>query len=111
MRMRPLRARARRRKPALLGACLAIAVVAVGAGFLIVQGSPQASATGDPVIAAAGDIACDPTNANFRGGAGSSNACRQRYVSDLLVGAGLAAVLPLGDNQYYCGGLPAFQQS
>jgi hypothetical protein len=111
VRMRPLRARARRRKPALLGACLAIAVVAVVAGFLIVQGSPQASATGDPVIAAAGDIACDPTNANFRGGAGSSNACRQRYVSDLLVGAGLAAVLPLGDNQYYCGGLPAFQQS
>ena len=32
-------------------------------------------------------------------------------MSDLLVGAGLAAVLPLGDNQYYCGGLPAFQQS
>jgi len=109
--MRPLHARTRRRQPALLAAGLAIAVVAVAAGFLIVQGSPQASATGDPVIAAAGDIACDPANASFRGGAGSSNACRQRYVSDLLVGAGLAAVLPLGDNQYYCGGLAAFQQS
>jgi acid phosphatase type 7 len=109
--MRPLHARTRRRQPALLAAGLAIAVVAVAAGFLTLQGSPQASATGDPVIAAAGDIACDPTNASFRGGAGSSNACRQRYVSDLLVGAGLAAVLPLGDNQYYCGGLSAFQQS
>jgi hypothetical protein len=109
--MRPLHARTRRRQPALLAAGLAIAVVAVAAGFLAVQGSPQASATGDPVIAAAGDIACDPANASFRGGAGSSSACRQRYVSDLLVGAGLAAVLPLGDNQYYCGGLAAFQQS
>jgi Fibronectin type III domain/Calcineurin-like phosphoesterase len=72
---------------------------------------PRASATGDPVVATAGDIACDPANANFHGGAGSSNACRQRYVSDLLVGSGLSAVLPLGDNQYECGSLSAFQQS
>ena len=63
------------------------------------------------MIAAAGDIACDPTNPNFNGGNGASNSCRQKYTSDLMVGAGLAAVLNLGDNQYYCGGYQAFLQS
>src|SRR6187397_1500224 len=53
-----------------------------------------ALAASDPVIAAAGDIACDPTNSSFNGGAGTSNSCRQKYTSDLLVNANLAAVLP-----------------
>ena len=70
-----------------------------------------ALAASDPVIAVAGDIACDPTNSGFNGGNGSTNSCRQKYTSDLLVNAGLAAVLPLGDNQYYCGGYQAFLQS
>jgi hypothetical protein len=69
------------------------------------------SAASDPVIATAGDIACDPTNANFNNGNGTSANCRQLYTSNLLVKAGLAGVLDLGDNQYYCGGLQAFQQS
>src|SRR5215207_9667526 len=68
-------------------------------------------AASDPVIAAAGDIACDPTSSSFNGGNGSSGSCRQKYTSDLLVNAGLAAVLPLGDIQYYCGGYQAFLQS
>ncbi len=90
-----------------------LAPILIGAVLLLSgrAATPRALATGDPVIAAAGDIACDPANANFHGGAGSSNACRQRYVSDLLVGSGLTAALPLGDNQYECGSLPAFQQS
>ena len=58
----------------------------------------------DPVIAAAGDIACDPANSAYNSGNGTSNACRQKYTSDLLVNGGYSAVLPLGDNQYYCGG-------
>jgi len=70
-----------------------------------------ALAASDPVIATAGDIACDPTNSGFNGGNGSTNSCRQKYTSDLLVNAGFAAVLPLGDNQYYCGGYQAFLQS
>jgi len=63
------------------------------------------------VIATAGDIACDPSNSNFNGGNGAANSCRQMYTSNLLVGANLAAVLDLGDNQYYCGGYQAFLQS
>jgi acid phosphatase type 7 len=67
--------------------------------------------SGDPVIAAAGDIACDPSSSSFNGGNGTSSSCRQRYTADLLTAAAPAAVLALGDNQYYCGGLSAFQQS
>jgi acid phosphatase type 7 len=59
-----------------------------------------AEAAAAPVIAAAGDIACDPHDPGYNGGAGTSTRCRQRATSDLLVGTGLAAVLPLGDIQY-----------
>jgi hypothetical protein len=62
----------------------------------------------DPLIAAAGDIACDPTFRYFKNGLGTSSRCRQKHTSDLLVNAGLAAVLPLGDIQYECGGYSAF---
>ena len=49
----------------------------------------------DPVVMAAGDIAC------AAGRAVTANACRQQYTSDLLVAEPeLAAVLPLGDTQY-----------
>jgi len=61
----------------------------------------------DPVIAAAGDIACDPSSVNFKNDDGSTNDCRQKYTSDLLVNAHLAAVLALGDNQYECGSYEA----
>jgi hypothetical protein len=59
-----------------------------------------ADAQADPVIAAAGDIACAPTDPGYNGGNGTADRCRQRATSDLLAGAGLAAVLPVGDIQY-----------
>lgn len=65
----------------------------------------------DPVIATAGDIACSPNDPDFAGGAGTSAACRQRATSDLLVGAGLSAVLALGDIQYDCARLADFAGS
>ena len=75
------------------------------------QTAPVAAATGDPTIATAGDIACDPLNGNFNGGAGTGAACAQLAVSNLMFNRGFASVLPLGDNQYYCGGLSDYQQS
>jgi len=74
----------------------------------IVTGDPTA---GDPVIAAAGDIACDPSSPTFNNGLGDATSCRQMATSELLTGAGLAAVLTLGDNQYECGGGTAFARS
>jgi acid phosphatase type 7 len=59
-----------------------------------------AAAAQDPVIATAGDIACSPTDPGYNNGAGTADRCHQRATSDLLVGAPLAAVLPLGDIQY-----------
>lgn len=70
--------------------------------------APAARAA-DPVVAAAGDIACDPTDGSFNGGAGTPKGCRQRATSDLLVGGGFDAVLLLGDNQYWDGALWKYQ--
>jgi hypothetical protein len=54
----------------------------------------------DPTIAAVGDMGCSPYDPSYNGGAGTATACRQRYVSDLLVDPALVALLDLGDNQY-----------
>jgi acid phosphatase type 7 len=74
--------------------------------------SPQWQPAGlDPVVAAAGDIACDPLSADFGAGLGSGTFCRQRQTSDLLFRMDLAAILGLGDLQYEDGELWKFQQS
>ena len=67
--------------------------------------------TGDPVIAAAGDIACDPSDGSFNGGNGTASNCRQKAVSDLFVNKNFSAVLTLGDTQYEDGSLTKYQQS
>ena len=95
----------------LLAAFCLPAFLPQGAGRAGSSSEAQTTLTSsDPVIAAAGDIACDPTDPNYKGGSGTSTGCRQQYTSDLLVNEGLAAVLDLGDNQYFCGGYSAFQQ-
>ncbi len=95
----------RRRRHALLAALVVLAAACAG---------PRGSGGGpghDPVIAAAGDIACDPASAPFNGGLGTDVACGEQRTSDLLVAARPTAVLPLGDEQYPCGGDAAFLQS
>ena len=52
-------------------------------------GQIASAATTDPVIAAAGDIACDRAHPQFNNGDGSASSCRQKYTSDLLVDANL----------------------
>jgi hypothetical protein len=60
---------------------------------------------GDPVIAAAGDIACDPGNERFAVGLGTASACHMLQTSDLMMKMDLSAILPLGDTQYEDGTL------
>jgi hypothetical protein len=60
--------------------------------------------TPDPVIAAAGDIACGTGD----GGVQPGVACEQQSTSNLLSGGGLTAVLTLGDDQYEQGTLSDF---
>jgi hypothetical protein len=95
------------------GAWLAVVVVGVtgGSAAAAVTHASAAPLPGDPVIAAAGDIACDPAARGFHDGNGTANGCSALKTSNLLVGAPLDGVLPLGDNQYECGGLLAFQRS
>ncbi len=59
----------------------------------------------DPVIAAAGDIACPP------GANPSEGSCQQGATSDLLVERDEWTVLTLGDNQYEGGELQDYQLS
>ena len=68
-------------------------------------------ARADPLIAAAGDIACDTSSAFFNDGVGTADRCRQKYTSDLLVQVSPTAVLTLGDNQYHVGSLSDFNAS
>ena len=77
----------------------------------VVLPARRASADSDPVIAAAGDIACDPQDSGFNGGNGSTTRCHEKYTGAQLAAGGFAAVLPLGDEQYECGGAAAFAQS
>ena len=67
--------------------------------------SVQEVTTNDPVIAAAGDIACVP------GATVTASTCRQMATSDLLVNRSLARVLTLGDNQYNNASLYDFTNS
>jgi hypothetical protein len=71
---------------------------------------PSPPASGDPQIAAAGDIACDPADPAFNSGLGTKDLCRQKYTANLVVGTGLTGVLTLGDEQYDDGTLAKFQQ-
>ena len=64
---------------------------------------PAPLAAGDPVVAAAGDIACAPPARR------TSSGCHHRDTSDLLVAGGYDAVLPLGDLQYECGQASAYR--
>jgi chitodextrinase len=75
-------------------------LVGLIAAAIALGGASATAHAADPVIAAAGDIACDPNDGNFKAGNGTDTACRQKYTSDLLVNAGLAQVITLGDNQY-----------
>ena len=55
---------------------------------------------GDPVIAGAGDVACDPSSPSFNDGYGTSTSCRQQHTSDELLKMDLDSVFMLGDAQY-----------
>ena len=85
----------------------------LGAGVVLMLAGLLAFAAGaraaDPVIAAAGDIACAP-ELELQRRRRHATKCRQSYTSDLLVNAGLRAVLPLGDDQYESGSLLELQQ-
>ncbi|MDQ3879892.1 MAG: DNRLRE domain-containing protein [Chloroflexota bacterium] len=72
---------------------------------------PSPLPSGDPVIVAAGDIACDPLDPAFNAGLGTGSACQQAAVASLAAAEHPDAVLTLGDTQYDDGLLTAFNAS
>jgi hypothetical protein len=81
--------------------CLALVLLPTAAG----------AAPRPLTVVAAGDIACDPTDPAFQGGAGTAELCRMRATSDLALALDPAAVLVLGDNQYWSGTLATYLAS
>ena len=62
--------------------------------------------SGDPVVEAAGDIACSPFDGRF------NSTCGMRATSDLILGdSAVDNVLALGDLQYECGSYSDFLAS
>jgi hypothetical protein len=98
---------------AIVGALTLTQPVVASSHPMSIDGSHARAAgiLGDPVIAAGGDIACDPADTAFKGGDGTLKTCRMKAVSDLLVAGNYAAVLEVGDEQYECAGPNAFLAS
>jgi hypothetical protein len=92
-----------------------LSVRATGGGLLALSATTSDGRTPDwqpvgfdPVIAAAGDIACDPEGRYYNGGVGVPARCGQLRTSNLLLRQDLWQILPLGDNQYQNGELSDF---
>lgn len=82
--------------------------------------SPPAYA--DPLVAAAGDVACDPTSSSFNGGDGtpatpggtppaSAGKCHMKATGDVIDALAPQYVLGIGDLQNQNGAFTKFQQS
>jgi hypothetical protein len=65
----------------------------------------------DPVVLAAGDVACAPTESGYNGGAGIPGQCHMKATSDILMGTPASTVMMLGDSQYNSGALADLQTS
>jgi hypothetical protein len=61
---------------------------------------PRSPLSGDPVIVAVGDIACDPLSWPFNNGKGNASSCHMKQVSALVAAIHPVVLLGLGDMQY-----------
>jgi hypothetical protein len=83
-------------------AVLAPALSLTGPQQGVTPGPLPSAPTGpsEPVMAAAGDVACDPANPSFNHGKGKGDECRALSTKRLLDHIDPDAVLALGDLQY-----------
>jgi uncharacterized repeat protein (TIGR01451 family) len=89
----------------------AIATIALFSGRVGVAQANDPS-TGDPVIAAVGDMACAPVDSHFNGGAGTASNCGEiRTSQQMEKDTSIDMLLGLGDYQYGCGTLAEYAQS
>ena len=82
----------------------AITVVALFGGRTQVAHATDGS--GNPVVAAVGDMACAPADSHFNGGAGQAYNCGEiRTAQQMETDPSIDYLLGLGDYQYGCGTL------
>ncbi|MEA3019605.1 MAG: hypothetical protein QOI47_1129 [Actinomycetota bacterium] len=78
------------------------AFLVVASGLTLVVGAPVtpagAATVNDPVVVAAGDIACAPNDPNFSGA--NTASCQMAATANTVVGLAPSYVLPIGDTQY-----------
>ena len=73
-------------------------------GAALIDSAPASSDDITTVVAAVGDVACDPSNRNWHDGDGTALGCAQKRVSEeVLNDVSVQTVLGLGDYQYDCG--------
>jgi acid phosphatase type 7 len=72
--------------------------------------APSRDGPRDPILMAAGDIACKPSSRSSRGGQGSPQKCHMLTTADLIQQIHPDVALTLGDNQYAAGALEEYQQ-
>ncbi len=97
----------RREPPAITRLVVASLLVLLGLSAAVAAGARARA----PMIAAAGDIACDPLGRFYRRGVGNQFHCRQMLTSKLILRGRYRAVLALGDLQYPNGSLRKFRRS
>lgn len=79
--------------------------------LLLLLALPAAGQVTPVTVVAVGDIACDPADSGYNGGAGTATRCHMRATSDLALALDPDAVLLLGDNQYEDGTLAKYLAS
>src|SRR3954466_14547186 len=75
-----------------------IAVVGMVTAGLTVQATPARAVPADPILVAAGDIACDPASP-YASGTSATN-CQAGATANTIAAIAPQYLLPLGDTQY-----------
>jgi acid phosphatase type 7 len=90
----------------------ALFLAAAGLGAWQIVGIFWGSSSGGPVIVAAGDIACGPTDYPplNHPASGEASVCKQMATGNLIRDVHPAAVLELGDNQYPVGRYQSYER-
>src|SRR4051794_27439860 len=65
---------------------------------LTAQAAPAGAVSSDPILVAAGDIACDPANPKANGA--DPSVCQAGATANTIAALGPQYLLPLGDTQY-----------
>jgi acid phosphatase type 7 len=79
----------------------------IGLSLLVTAIVPFSMPANAAVVAAAGDIVCDPADPNYSGN--NTGTCQFRATANLITSLSVAQVFALGDNQYNDGSLEDFR--